>query len=103
MATTTQSIFVAVSAACFGGVFVAIGLLLETWADKKWFKNQKSHHYWECSKKFGEWFVIIGVLIEVVVAGWTAKNEWEIDRTLGDLTKERISDPKLNDVLKSIS
>jgi hypothetical protein len=68
----TQSFFWPVFFACIGGAIVVIGLLLETLAEKKWFKNVKSFRRWHSAKCFGEWMVIGGILIEVADAGWTA-------------------------------
>src|ERR1035438_196207 len=77
METTTGSSFWFVLSACVGGVIVLVGLLMETLAEKKWFGTVNSFRRCESSKRCGEWAVIFGIVIEVVVAGWSAKDEWK--------------------------
>lgn len=50
---------------------------METLAEKKWFGTVNSFRRCESSKRCGEWAVIFGIVIEVVVAGWSAKDEWK--------------------------
>jgi hypothetical protein len=95
METTTGSSFWFVLSACIGGVIVLVGLLMETLADKKWFGTLKSFRRCESIKHCGEWAVILGVLIEVVVAGWSAKDEWQTRQIA-------IKDSPLNQPIKSI-
>ena len=71
------STFWTVLIACIGGVVVVLGLLFETLADKKSFADIKSFRRWHTLKGWGEWLVIAGVAIEVIVAGFTAIDEWE--------------------------
>lgn len=54
-----------------------VGLLMETLAEKKWFKNITAYRRWESAKCWGEWLVILGIVVEIVVAGWFAKDEWQ--------------------------
>lgn len=56
-----------------------VGLLMEVLSEKKWFKNVNSFRRCEVIKKAGEWFVISGIVVEVVVSGVLAKGEWQND------------------------
>lgn len=77
METTTESSFEFVLSACIGGAVVLIGLLMEVLSEKKQFKNVKSFRRCESIKCWGEWFVIFGIVIELVVGAWFAKDEWQ--------------------------
>jgi hypothetical protein len=59
-----------------GAVLVLVGLLMEQAAEKSAFKNVKQFRRCKSVKLFGELFVIFGVLLEVIVAGFSAKDEW---------------------------
>ena len=70
--------FTEVVIAAIGGVIVVVGLLMEHFGEKDWYKD--SNHFDKCKSiyKKGEWFVIAGVGIEVVVAILTAIGEWNL-------------------------
>jgi hypothetical protein len=72
---TTGPIFWTVFWAAIGGAFVFVGLLMEQAAEKSWFKNIGQFHLMKWIKCSGEWFVIIGVGIEVFIAVLTAIDE----------------------------
>ena len=67
-----QSYFWPVIFASIGGGIVVVGLVLELLAEKKWFKTLRSMRFWNSAKTWGEWFVIVGICIEIADAGWTA-------------------------------
>lgn len=72
----TQSMFVEILLAAIGGVFVVIGLLMEHFGDRNWYEYKCLPEKRSKSLKwFGEWFVIFGVGIEVLVAAVTAYGE----------------------------
>lgn len=73
------SILFAIALASLGAALVLAGLLLETFADKKWFKTIKSKRCWEAAKVWGEWLVIFGVLIELADGGYSAVYGWRIE------------------------
>lgn len=77
MEITTGSAFWFVLSACIGGVFVLVGILMEVLAEKASFKNTKSQRRWALIKVSGEWILIFGIVVEVVVAGLSAKAEWQ--------------------------
>jgi hypothetical protein len=83
----THSFFSALVFATIGGFGVVVGLLLEFFAEKKTFKSAKIMRCWESAKKWGEWFVIVGVAIEVLDAGFTAHEVWQIKK---DNPKEQV-------------
>lgn len=56
-----------------------VGLLMETLSERKWFNNVKTFRRCECIKKSGEWLVIGGIVVEIIVAGIFATNEWQND------------------------
>lgn len=72
---TIGSIFWFVFFACVGGIFVLIGLLMEQFSEKKWHKNINDFRGCKRRKFWGEWLVITGILVEIIVAGWSAKEE----------------------------
>lgn len=63
--------------ACIGGAFVGFGLFAEQIADKEIFQNLEQYRRLKKVKHIGEWFVIYGVLFEVVTAGVSAANDWK--------------------------
>ena len=79
METITGSSFWFVFSACIGGIIVLVGLLMEVLAEKEKYKNITDFHCCESTRKWGEWFVISGIVVEVVVAGLVAKDEWQSD------------------------
>jgi hypothetical protein len=42
----------------------------------EWYKYIADLRRWEFIKWLGEWFVIVGVIIETLVAGFLARDEW---------------------------
>jgi hypothetical protein len=72
------STFWIVLIACIGGVVVLVGLLFEAFAVKKWFRDIRSFRRWQTLRVWGEWLVIGGIVIEIIVAGFTAIDEWGI-------------------------
>ena len=73
-----HSIFAEVVIAAIGGVIVVLGLLGELIGEKDWYKNTSHFKKIKQIKKGGEWAVILGVSIEVLVAGYTAFNEQKL-------------------------
>ncbi len=74
----TQSYFGEIILAGIGGLLVVIGLLMEHFGDRDWYEfKHLSEKLSKSVKWIGEWFVIIGVGIEVVVACFTAASEWQ--------------------------
>jgi hypothetical protein len=67
-----QSYFWPIIFALIGGGIVVVGLVIELFAEKKWFKNLRSKRFWDSAKTWGEWIVIIGIVFEMGDAGWTA-------------------------------
>lgn len=82
METNTGSVFWFVLFATIGGVFVLVGILMEVLSEKNWFKSIKHFRRCETTKKFGEWILIFGIVIEVVVAGFSAVDEWQTIQTV---------------------
>jgi hypothetical protein len=85
---TTGSIFWFVLFACIGGVIVLVGLLMEALSEKRWFNSIAEFRRWESAKYRGEWIVIFGIVAEIVVAGWFAKDEWQnnpLHRPISDI------------------
>lgn len=74
---TTESIFWLVLSAILGGTFVLIGLLMETLAEKKRFKNITSLRRWQSIKRKGEWIVIFGIVIEIGTGVFSATDAWQ--------------------------
>jgi hypothetical protein len=72
-----KSHFVEILVAALGGLLVGIGLLMEHFGDnKEWYEYKFLTETRRKSVKYiGEWFVIIGVGIEVAVAAITAEGE----------------------------
>lgn len=56
---------------------MVLGLLMEVLSEKKQFKNIQSFRCCESLKKAGEWIVIVAIVIEVIVAGFSATYEWQ--------------------------
>ena len=54
-----------------------VGLLMELFSEKEWNKNLEDFRHCKSRKFWGEWLVIIGIVAEIFVAGWTAKDEWQ--------------------------
>jgi hypothetical protein len=74
----TQSYFEEIVLAGFGGLLVVIGLLMEHFGNRDWYEYKCLPEGRSKSLKWvGEWFVILGVGIEVLVACFTAANEWQ--------------------------
>jgi len=94
METTTTSSFWFVLTACIGGFVALIGILMEVLVEKKWFKNINDFRWCESVKHWGEILLIIGVAIEVVVAGLAAEDEWQIRQMAikNNPLNQRISD-----------
>lgn len=74
---TTGSIFWFVIFAASGGVFVFIGLLMERFSEKDPYKNLSDFRRCKSRKVCGEWFVIGGIVIEIVVGIFSAIDVWE--------------------------
>lgn len=73
----TQSYFGEIVVAGIGGLVVVIGLLMEHFGDRDWYEYKHLPEVRSKSVRYiGEWLVIIGVLVEVVVACKTANDEW---------------------------
>jgi hypothetical protein len=79
METIATSTFWFVFWACIGGAVVLVGLLMETMADRKRFKHVNSLRRCQSVKHWGAWILIGGIVIEIVVAGLSAKSAWEND------------------------
>lgn len=77
METTSESSLRFVLLACIGGAFVLVGLLMEVFAEKKSFKNINSLRFWKTIKCWGEWSVIFGIVIELIVGAVFANEEWQ--------------------------
>lgn len=73
-----HSMFGEIVIAAIGGAIVVIGLLMEHFGEKDWYKDTSHFSRSKKIRFYGEWFVIIGVGIEVLVAGYTAVGEWEL-------------------------
>lgn len=76
MQATQAATFWIVLIACIGGVVVLVGLLFEAFAEKKRFRDINSFRRWKTLRVWGEWLVIGGIVVEIVVAGFTAIDEW---------------------------
>ena len=76
---TSGSFFWTVLSAAIGGLIVFFGLVLEQLAEKSWYASVRASKFWKSTKVAGEWLVLIGVGIEVMVAAVTAANEWGSD------------------------
>src|ERR1035441_2281257 len=72
------STFWIVLIACIGGLVVLVGLWFEAFSEKKWFRDIKSFRRWQTLRVWGERLVIGGIVIEIIVAGFTAIDEWRI-------------------------
>ena len=77
MQTDTHSVFCFVILACIGGTIVLVGLLMEFLAEKPRFANISAFRFWERIKRWGELIVIIGIVVEIIVGGMFARDEWE--------------------------
>ncbi|HSY74288.1 MAG TPA: hypothetical protein VK810_02365 [Dongiaceae bacterium] len=73
--------------AAAGGVFVFVGLLLEKFSEKKWYKNTNHFRCCEFRKSLGEWFVLGGVFVEIAVAVLFAINDWEMEIWNGKISE----------------
>jgi len=71
-------------AASIGGMIVFLGLWMEKEGDKEEFIDVDDFRVSKLRKKIGWWILMFGILIEIGVAGLTAKNDWEArqDRTI---------------------
>jgi len=79
-------------AACVGGAFIFIGLLLETLAEKDKFPSVDNFRKWKRRKRCGEILVLIGVFIEIVSTGTFAiRGEFESRQTNNRI---KIADPR---------
>jgi len=74
---TTGSIFWFVVFAASGGVLVFVGLLMELFSEKDWHNNLSDFRHCKFRKVCGEWFVIGGIVIEIVVGIFSAIDAWE--------------------------
>jgi len=54
-----------------------VGLLMEFLAEKPRFANISAFRFWERIKRWGELIVIIGIVVEIIVGGMFARDEWE--------------------------
>lgn len=54
-----------------------VGLLMERFSEKDWHKNLDDFRHCKSRKFWGEWAVIGGIVVEIVAAGWFAKDEWQ--------------------------
>lgn len=52
---------------------------MERFAEKDLYKNVNCFRNWKSAKVWGEWFVIVGIVIEVVVGSVTAISQWRAD------------------------
>jgi hypothetical protein len=66
-----------ITLAAIGGVIVLIGLLLEKFSEKKWHKNINDFRRCESRRCWGEWFVMAGILVEIIVAAFSANDAWQ--------------------------
>src|SRR5262245_29953574 len=64
--------------AAFGGIVVFLGLWMERGNEATWFKSVSYRRRQESKAHFGWWVLMIGIVIEIVDAGWTAKEIWEM-------------------------
>jgi hypothetical protein len=92
----TGSLFWTVVIAGSGGLLVLIGLFMETLPEIKEYKSLVWYRRSKCIKHWGEWLVIAGVFIEVVLSGFTAIDEWQIKQTA-------IKNDPFNQPLKSLN
>jgi hypothetical protein len=76
---TDGSIFWYVIVVVSGAFIVLLGLLMEQLSEQKLAKNINEFRCLKVIKLVGEWFVIIGVLIEFGVGCKTAIDEWKND------------------------
>lgn len=76
---TSGSLFWTIVIAAIGGALVFVGLLLEQMAEKSWYENARDLKFSRRAKFTGEWLVIIGVGVEVVVGCNSAIIEWKND------------------------
>src|SRR5258707_13796247 len=74
---TTGSIFWVVVSAISGGAFVLAGVLMERFSEKDWHKNLSDFRRCKSRNIYGEWLVIIGIGIEMVVGIFSAVNAWK--------------------------
>src|SRR5438105_4394079 len=64
--------------ATIGGIIILVGLLLEKFSEKTWHKNINGLRLCESRKSWGEWFVMAGIFVEIIVAGCSAIDAWQI-------------------------
>lgn len=74
---TTQSLFLQICLAIFGGFIVFVGLLMEKLWAKKSYKNTCDFKWSKRMVEVGAWLVIAGIVFEIGVAVWTASDAWE--------------------------
>src|SRR5665213_933756 len=75
-----QSYFGEIVSAGIGGIVVVVGLLAEHFCDQDWYEYKCLPETRRKSVKYtGEWFVIIGVSIEVIVGIGAAIDAWQND------------------------
>ena len=59
-----------------------VGIVFENLAEKKWYGNSISKHRWETIEFWSKWLVAFGIFGEVIVAGITAKQEYDFQSHL---------------------
>jgi hypothetical protein len=74
---TTSSVFWVVVFAASGGVIVFVGLLMERFSEKEWHKNLSDFRRCKSTNVWGEWIVMVGILIEIGVGIFSAIEVWE--------------------------
>ena len=74
-----------------------VGLLMERFSEKDWHNNLSDFRRCKSRKIWGEWFVIFGIVIEIGVGGWTAKEEWRLSARQAD---RHISEKQRKDFIK---
>jgi hypothetical protein len=98
---STTSYFAEIVVAGIGGLLVVAGLLMEHFGDRDWYEYKCLPETRSKSLKWiGEWFVIFGVGVEVIVAGLTASAEWQ---TRQDVMKTAPRNQPLNSITAFVS
>ena len=69
--------FLVISFAALGGIIVLVGLLMEKFWEKKLYRNISDFWRSKSVREWGEWLVIIGIIVEIGVAVWSALDAWD--------------------------